>query len=377
MARRAFGGAGGVDRVLRTLVRVAGRAARSAATKGLRPAAQRGTTDPIRYHRRMARPSRTLDDRLADLRALERSPEAPDTEAVREALRSKTGAVVALAARIVAGRELRGLAAELGPAFTRLCERPVERDPGCRGKVAIAKALRALEEWEDEVFVPGVALVQHEPVWGGREDTAAELRAECAMAFAHSGREDALEVLADLLADPERAARAGAAQALGDTGRPDAAALLRYKVRIGDPEPDVLSACLGSILALGPRSSLPFFAGLLEGRDERAEAAALALGSSRVAAALPLLLAYCGEATRDARERTGYLALALLRDDAANDVLLGVVRDGELPDAVAAARALSTFRDDARVAARLRAAAQGRERAVAEASGVFTPAPRG
>ena len=333
-------------------------------------------TGLVRYDPDMPRPPRSLDDRLAALRALERSPEPPDPEAVREALRSKTGAVVALAARIVAGRELRGLVGELGPAFTRLCERPVERDPGCRGKVAIAKALRALDEWEDEVFVPGVALVQHEPVWGGKEDTAAELRAECAMAFAHSGREDALDVLADLLADAERAARAGAAQALGDSGRPDAAALLRYKVRIGDPEPDVVATCLGSILALAPRTSLPFFARLLEGRDERAEAAALALGTSRLAAALPLLLAYCETAAGDARERTGYLALALLRDDAANDFLLGVVRDGEPPDAVAAARALATFRDDSRLAARLDAAAEGRERAVLEASGGRAPTPR-
>jgi len=316
----------------------------------------------------MARPSRTLDERLATLRALERSPEPPDPEAVREALRSKTGTVVAMAARIVAGREMRGLLPELGPAFTRLCERPVERDPGCRGKIALAKALRTLDEWDDEVFIPGASLTQHEPVWGGKEDTAAELRAECAMAFAHSGREDALHVLADLLADPERSARAGAAQALGDTGRPDAAALLRYKVRVGDPEPEVIATCLESILALAPRSSLPFFAALLKGRDERAEAAALALGSSRLAGARPLLLAFCEEATAEARQRTGYLALALLRDDVANDDLLGVVRDGEAPDAVAAAKALATFRDDPRLAARLRAAAEGREKAVVEAA---------
>jgi HEAT repeat protein len=188
------------------------------------------------------------------------------------------------------------------------------------------------------------------------------------MAFAHSGRADALDVLADLLADPERAARAAAARALGDTGRPDTAALLRYKVRVGDPEPEVVATCLESILALAPRSSLPFFAALLKGRDERGEAAALALGASRLTAALPLLLAYCEEETTDARARTGYLALALLRDDAANDYLLGVVRDGDSPDAVAAARALATFRDEPRLAARLRAAAEGRERAVVEAA---------
>ena len=85
-----------------------------------------------------------------------------------------------LAARIVAGREMLELASELAPAFVRLCERATDRDPGCRAKIAIARALRALDAWEDEVFVRGISLVQQEPVWGGKEDTAAELRAECA-----------------------------------------------------------------------------------------------------------------------------------------------------------------------------------------------------
>jgi len=298
---------------------------------------------------------------------MERAADPPEPEAVREALRSKTGALVAAAARMVAGRELRPLVGELPPAFVRLCEKPGERDPGCRGKIAIAKALRELDEWDDEVFVRGIAYVQEEPVWGGREDTAAELRAECAMAFAHAGRSDALDVLADLLADPLRAARAAAAQALGDTGRPDASALLRYKVRVGDPEPEVIGACLGSLLALSPRSSLPFVASLLKGRDERATAAALALGESRLNAATPHLVAWCEDATPELRARVGYLALALLRGDAATEYLLGCVRDGDPLDAVAAGRALATFRDDARLSARMLEAARGRDRTVVSA----------
>ena len=315
----------------------------------------------------MPPPSRKLDEKLAALRAIERAPDPPDAETIREALGSKTGALVALAARIVAGREMRELAAELAPAFVRLCERATERDPGCRGKVAIAKALQELDAWEDDVFVRGIALVQEEPVWGGKEDTAAELRAECAMAFAHAGRGDALDVLADLLADKERAARAAAAQALGDTGRPDAAALLRYKVRVGDPEPEVISACLGSLLALSPRGSLSFLAELLRGEDETATAAALALGESRLAEATPLLISWCEETTSARRASAGYLALALLRDEAATDYLLARVRDAGAADAVAAVKALATFRDDARLAARLRAAAAGCERIVVEA----------
>ena len=56
----------------------------------------------------MASPSRKLEEKLAALKAMERSPEAPDVGALCEALRSRTGALVAGAARIVASRELRG-----------------------------------------------------------------------------------------------------------------------------------------------------------------------------------------------------------------------------------------------------------------------------
>jgi hypothetical protein len=315
----------------------------------------------------MASVSRKLEDRLSVLKAMERAAGPPDAEAVREALGSKTGALVAAAARLVAHRELRELLKELPGAFLRLSERPAERDPGCRGKIAIAKTLRQLDEWEDEVFVRGITLVQEEPVWGGKEDTAAELRAECAMAFAHAGRSDALDVLADLLADSQRFARAAAAQALGDTGRPDASALLRYKVRIGDPEPEVISACLASILALAPRTALPFFASLLEKRDERATAAALALGESRLATAVPLLVKWCEQTTAAQRGSAGYLALALLRDEEATSYLLGRVREADAPDAVAAGKAIAIFRDDARLAARVREACAEREQAVVAA----------
>src|SRR5262249_41836511 len=152
-------------------------------------------------------------------------------------------------------------------------ERPVERDPGCRGKVAIARALHKLDRWEEAVFARGVRHVQLEPVFGPPEDTAAELRGVCGLAHAHFGRADALDILAELLADRERTARVAAAQGLGDAGRPDASALLRFKVLIDDAEPDVLAACFGSILALGgdDEKALAFVARFLSGGGERAE----------------------------------------------------------------------------------------------------------
>lgn len=305
--------------------------------------------------------ARKLEERIARLVASDVS-----LAEIRDAIRAKVGVLVAGAAKLVAARQEISLYPELAPAFARLTERAVDRDPQCRGKIAIARALHQLDRWEDEVFVRGVRYVQEEPVWGGREDTAAELRGVCGLAYAHAGRSDALDVLAELLADPQRMARTAAAQALGDSGRPDATALLRFKIRTGDPEPAVIGACFGSLLALAPTASLAYVAGFLDDNlDERAEGAALALGESRLAAAAPILIAWCERVTADVRARVGYLALALLRDEAGNARLIDVVATGAEDDALAALRALATFKADPRLTERVRTAARAsRVRAV-------------
>jgi len=300
-----------------------------------------------------------LEDRMAAAEAAARDPDAPGALAALEAaLRAKSGVLVAIAARVIASRDL-GLVDELAPAFARLCERPLERDPGCRGKVAIARALHDADRWVEEVFAPGVRLVQEEPVWGGRIDTAAELRGVCALAYAHFGRPEALDVAAELLADRERTARVAAAQALGDSGHPDATAVLRFKALTGDPEPEVLGACFASLLALAPEASLGFVARFLDDR-ERDEAAALALGESRLEAAFPLLVRWA-----DGSPRVGFLALALLRQERATAHLIDRIRDGTPKEALAAIAALGTFRADAGLAARVReASAAQRDQAV-------------
>jgi hypothetical protein len=297
---------------------------------------------------------RTLQQRVADLRELD--PGAPASlDKLRAALRSSTGFVVAAAADLVAEHQLAPLVAELAPAFERLCDDPVKRDPACRGKLAIARALHTLDHWDDRVFVAGLTHVQREG-WA-QEDTAGDLRGVCGLAHAHFARADALDVLAELLGDAERTTRIAAAQALGDAGRPDATALLRFKILAGDPEPTVLAACLESLFGLAREPSYPFVVRLLAGHDERAEVAALALGGARMAAAFEPITSWCIGATAEQRHRIGYLALALLRADPATDYLLDAIRSHGRLDAIAAARALATFKDDTALAERIRAAA--------------------
>jgi hypothetical protein len=289
--------------------------------------------------------TRRIEERLAALRALDPGQPAALDE-LRDALRSANGILVAAAARLVAEHRLEALVPELAPAFEALREDATQRDPGCRGKIAIARALHQLDRWEDDVFVHGVTYVQEEPAWGGAVDTAAELRGISGLAHAHFHRADVLDVLAVLLADPERTARVAAAQGFGDAGHPDAACVLRFKLLQGDAEAEVLSACCESLLALQRESALGFLPRFLEGIDERAEATALALGTSRLAAAVPHLERWCERCRPEQRARVGYLALALSRTDAGTARLLDVIGQGRGPDAVAAARALATFKDD-------------------------------
>jgi len=78
---------------------------------------------------------------------------------------------------------------------------------------------------------------------------------------------------------------------------------------------------------------------------------------ARFPEAVGVLADWCIGATADQRHRIGYLALALLRTDAATAYLLEAIRSHGRADAVAAAQALATFKDDANIGEQIRAAA--------------------
>ena len=297
---------------------------------------------------------RKLDDLLASIGAIRADPSGPEALPVlRAALAQGGGALVAAAAHVVGDAGMEALYPDLRAAFERLRIDGVSRDPGCRGKQAIADALLKNEVYAEDVFLPGVRHVQREPVWGGSVDTAPGLRGTCALGLAMMDHRDALDKFATLLADPEANARANAAVALGNLGRAEAVPLLRYKCLLGDEAPEVVGEAMSALLSLRP-DSLEFIASFLDApRESVIESALLALGQTRRAEVLPILRDYAQRA-RPGVLRTALLALGLLRSEASTAFLLGWLAEAPPAQAVHALDALAIQSHDPALSARVR-----------------------
>ena len=206
----------------------------------------------------------------------------------------------------------------------------MKRDPGCKAKQAIARALVTLECQDLEFYRAGLALsaaragmgpahrhghrraLQLRHGTGGRRAPRAPSR--------NSPR---------LLTDPESAVRSGAARAISCGNPQEAEAVLRFKVQIGDAEPEVIGECFSALLIIEPEHSLPFVAAYLRHEDEALrEFAALALGESRLPQALALLREAWDDAVGSGTRGALIRAAALHRSEPAFDWLLDIIATG-------------------------------------------------
>ena len=295
----------------------------------------------------MAR-DRTLEEKLSALQELAAEPDdAVVAEALRKALKGKNNALAATAANLARNRGLRGLTPELAAAFARFMDTPERSDKGCLAKVAIVKALKELDYELSDVFERGLRHVQFEPVYGGKEDTAADLRGQCALALARLALPGVLFDLLPLLTDPERAPRKAAARAVAYLGSEDCELLLRMKALTGDEDPEVMAECFTGLMGMAPERSSEFVAGYLEAGDPAvAEGAALALGESRsLDAFLALREAYESSIDTAFKEML-LLPIALARRDESYAFLLEAVRESYRDTALAALQALRTCVQD-------------------------------
>src|SRR5437870_3465820 len=266
--------------------------------------------------------SRTLEAKLARLKALRQEPQTPAARAeLKKALADRSNYVASRAAEVVGEFGLRDLVPELLAAFDRFLVNPAKTDPQCLAKNAVAEALTKLGHDDADFYRKGMRHFQPEPVWGGQQDTAAHFRGTCAFGLVQSSCGDSLDVLTrlvDLLADPEKPARVDAARAAANYSRPEGIPLLRLKILTGDKDAEVAGACFAALLSLAPRESVEFVAGYLGSADaDVALEAAAALGESKEPKAVEALKP-CGEQHFDAEfKRSLLLSIGLSRQPAA------------------------------------------------------------
>jgi HEAT repeat protein len=288
-------------------------------------------------------------------------PGAPDAKKqFAQALAAKSNLVAAKAARIIGDAQLTEMAGDLAGAFLRFLEKR-SPDKGCAALTAISRALVKLDYDDADLFRRGMKHVQKEPVWGGSEDTAAELRAVCATGLANSRDAHKLRALAELLTDGEWPARAGAVRAIATVGSEAASVLLRFKALTGDREPEVVSECITGLLEVDGADALPLAASLVNSSQaEVREAAILALGASRRADAIEFLRERFGAAADRDTRKCILLALASSRTERALEFLLDLIRGGSPSAAELALSAMSIHRADPRLHEAMVKAAESR-----------------
>jgi HEAT repeat protein len=278
----------------------------------------------------------------------------PVATELRTFLKNRSNLVVARAAKIACQARATGLVSDLIEAFHRFMKTPSKLDRGCAATTEIVGALYELDYVEPEIYLLGIHHVQMEGSFGPPVDAAAKLRAVSALALARTNYPAALDEIVSLLVDKWAEARIGAVRALAVNGGSSGALLLKLKVLTGEREPDVLAECFSGLLAAAPERSLPLVAGFIDSEDTAvAEVALLALGSSRLPAALDLLKAKYERTGRGPLRQMVLLAIAMIRSEAAIEFLLALLAECTPTMAKEVIRALALFRNDEKVRSRV------------------------
>jgi HEAT repeat protein len=170
------------------------------------------------------------------------------------------------------------------------------------------------------------------------------LRVCCAAALLEIRHSLALLHAAPLLADPEPTARAGIASVLGAIGGDACESLLRLRILAGDPEPQVIGACLQGLLAASLDRELDFVVQVMRGADEDVvRLGLLALGECRDERVLPVLREYVQLSVDKEVRATAMLALAISRLPDARAFLEDIATNGAPARAAEARAALASL----------------------------------
>jgi len=307
---------------------------------------------------------KNFDAQLAALEQLRTQPDEACIAPLRAALKHQNNYIVAKAADQVTQRRLEDLVPDLLTAFDRFFEDAEKRDPQCWAKNSLSRTLAALEYQEPAPFLRGIRHVQLEATWGGRSDTAGTLRGTCALALVQCRvvpEVELLRLLVDVLVDTDKSARGEAVRALEQIGSPACSLLLRLRAQIGADEPEILGACYAAVLRIEGSSALPWAARFLASADDAAGEAALAIAATHTIEAFELLRAQW-EKTHDPWLHSVLLsAIALTRQSAAIEFLLGLVKTDSIGADMAVEAVLRSM-PSAEILHRLKALVAGNNR---------------
>jgi hypothetical protein len=286
-----------------------------------------------------------VEDKLARLRILRETLPATTGDEIASALNDEVHFVAVAAAELAEELELRPLAPKLLETLQNLLDGK-RTDPGCRLATAVVRALAKLEVEAYDIYLRAMRLVRVERSGTSFIDVAIPVRIGAGEALVNSRRGAAVLDLIPLLGDSASEVRAGGVAVLGMLRADAALAAIFTKLVAGDDSPEVVGACMAALTRADPGRFVPIVAPFLDSEhDSIAELAAIALGDSRAAAALPPLKAAISRCARGRRARTFYLAVSLLRSDDSINYLLGVVREAPEIAAILAVEALRIHRD--------------------------------
>jgi HEAT repeat protein len=291
-----------------------------------------------------------FEEQLAAVDALRQLPPEAAIDPLRKALANRNNFIAAKAADLVREFHLSQMTPELLTAFDRFFEDPIKSDPQCWAKNALSRALADFEHQDAEVFLRGMHHLQLEPSYGGPSDSAATLRATCALALVQCRsltEPQLLTHLIELLDDQDKSVRVEAVRAIEHVNSTSAALLLRLRAilspqlnpRMQDDEPEVLGACYSGILRIEGASAIPWVARFLADGDDRAAEAALAIAGTHTPQAFETLKQRFNNASDPWFCSVLLSAIALTRQDAALEFLLDQVRT-ESPQAEPAIEAI-------------------------------------
>ena len=288
-------------------------------------------------------------DRLSTLRSGVGSP----TEVAHELKRflgHRSNLVSARAAKTAGQLRSSQLILDLVAAFERLMSDPQKLDKGCAALTEIVAALYEMDYLEPEIYRKAIHHVQMEGSYGPPVDAAAKLRGLSALGLARTRHPGALDDIVGLLVDPWPQARIGAVRALASNGGDAGSLLLKLKVLTGDDEPEVIAECFSGLLANASEKDLAFVAPYADAEDPAiAEAAILAIGSSRLPAAFERLKEKWDRSAGAALRSVLLLAMAMSKSEAAIAFLISLLEDGNAQTARDSITALAIYRDNEKI----------------------------